>query len=95
MENLNVAHTPGPWKIHEIRSCPIRIHDSKEHLIAQVASHATSRGSDMAANAHLVAAAPKLLEALKMVKENIKPYFDSTSLVMVTINEAIASAKGK
>lgn len=56
-------HTPGPWKLHRTSNRQ-EIWDKDAVVIAVVPIyHAIPRGSK--ANAHLIAAAPDLLAALK------------------------------
>lgn len=55
---MKVQHTPGPWKVDHTM---IRIHNG----LAICHVYCPEEGSEMAHNAHLIAAAPEMLEALK------------------------------
>jgi len=58
---MTIQHTPGPWTLHEtVRG--IRIEDSKTTVCSVF-----PRG-DKEANARLIAAAPDLLAALRLVE---------------------------
>lgn len=67
-------HTPGPWRVHEdIPSdsyCPLIEAEDSEGLgsvdIANVSRPTTGGPDNTEANAKLIAAAPELLEALKL-----------------------------
>ena len=72
-ENTVTPYTPGPWRVHEdIPSdsyCPlIEAEDAEGYSvdIANVSRPATGRPDNTEANAKLIAAAPELLEALKL-----------------------------
>ena len=65
-------HTPGPWHPAGDQGVQIR---SEKHQIAKVW---TMRGNEWKANAHLIAAAPELLEALKLCEGNISSLLAST-----------------
>ena len=65
------SYTPGPW-IHEATSEAQLIKSKQGYLIAEVAQDETyDYAADMReaeANAHLIASAPELLEALKYLR---------------------------
>ena len=54
-------HTPGPWKANQGRDLAFRISTDKQ-VVATISS---GPGKNAEANAHLIAAAPELLEALE------------------------------
>lgn len=56
-------HTPGPWKIDENEDLPLAVIEGTEEGtgIAEIGP----RTPELIANAHLIAAAPDMLEALK------------------------------
>lgn len=68
-------HTPGPWEVQANRTSIYRPampedegHDEIIRLVALVYSSVPDRDySNLDANAHLIAAAPDLLEALKEI----------------------------
>ena len=60
-----MRHTPGPWKIERPYQEPhIYIAGPKTELIACIKDHY----ENTKANAHLIAAAPELLEGLEEIK---------------------------
>jgi len=87
-------HTPGPWKV--------RIEKSKDGFPnykitscdkTEVYAACNSVGYSTTANAHLIAAAPDLLEALEHVQATLefkRLYPGTTNMVLA----AIAKAKG-
>ena len=92
------THTPGPWvidregNIETVDHCPIcEIID------------ATDTCAEYEANAHLIASAPSLLDALLRAREALKAFEDISgtwelyqhSPEMKAINAAIAKAKGE
>lgn len=56
------AHTPGPWRITEINTEGFAHVSSSEHGFGDIA---TTWNDQHKANAHLIAAAPDMLAALK------------------------------
>lgn len=57
-------YTKGPWEKNGVNGVHKRVSDHYAYCIA------TTDGDDREANARLIAAAPDLLEALKLVDEN-------------------------
>lgn len=64
-----MAHTPGPWKLREVTQLVYwgKIYTGTKSIAqVQLWEHGKASGDEEArANAHLIAAAPELLEALK------------------------------
>ena len=60
-------HTPGPWKVDEAEDLPIGVIEDNEDGggICDV----NRIGEEAIANAHLIAAAPKLLKAVRLFME--------------------------
>lgn len=90
-------HTPGPWKAVKTTNTPWSIvvnHDGplpNEHqgdLLTQISG---LRWESDEANAHLIAAAPELLEALKRILEN---KFEPDKITCIA-EAAIAKAEGR
>lgn len=101
------AHTPAPWiadlgEAHRVRAqqdggqVAIMMNLKGQHGLAGRRS-----GDEVAANAHLIAAAPQLLEALQTTAANLRSWkaangggiktFDSW---LEVVEEAIAKAEG-
>ena len=79
-------HTPGPW--HTAGEQGVQIRSAKD----QIAKVWTMRGNEWKANARLIAAAPELLEALKLARSIIGHPDDAHSQM---IDAAIAKATGE
>ena len=82
-------HTPGPWRVHEdIPSdsyCPLIEAEDAEGCSVDIAnvSRPDSKGPDNTeANAKLIAAAPELLEALKIIRNEVTEDIDGLDLEM-------------
>ena len=87
-------HTPGPWAQWADTNIIIRLHSGKplsEDL--RICEVATNTWQDQGRyNARLIAAAPELLEALKLAQQIIGHPDDAHSKL---IDAAIAKAEGK
>lgn len=59
-------HTPGPWHTQHVHPYT-HIKSDKNPMIAVVRSVLTDSRQEFEANAHLIAAAPEMLEALEMM----------------------------
>lgn len=73
MGNQEVKHTPGPWTAHRT---PSGFSISGVRLLALLPVTASSKKivGQQPANAHLIAAAPELLEALEGLLADISEY---------------------
>lgn len=66
------AHTPGPWETKRAATPEafpqfgVYAENGKGHDLAHVVSHGTARHAETEANACLIAAAPEMLEALRL-----------------------------
>lgn len=72
-------HTPGPWHIGETNpNFGPKVYDAQGNFISDVASARSDRIGNDIANAHLIAAAPELLEAcealLRLTPPENAPY---------------------
>jgi uncharacterized protein YbbK (DUF523 family) len=74
----DIAHTPGPWKIEAVYLAPHRTHFGEYRFPHQaVDGHSREYShSEAEANAALIAAAPELLEALKVLRVPLQIQFD-------------------
>jgi hypothetical protein len=85
-------HTPGPWHCKTVPIGRIWIQDSTTYAVAHVAK---SR-KESEANAHLIAAAPELLEACEMARDVISGAAQPDEHEALAILDAlIAKAKGQ
>jgi hypothetical protein len=97
--------TPGPWAAIEIEEGLFHIHSPKgeRHNPVPVAvidhhrdGHEATRTVTTPANAHLIAAAPDMYEALKVMVERFS-YIEGTQHghILESARAAIAKAEGK
>lgn len=90
-------HTPGPWTSQVGKARENLIVDEIGFIIASVNQFAESFGDKQDdANAHLIAAAPDLLAALKMLHDVVDEQVDSAVVVVPLgyARAAIAKAEG-
>jgi len=86
-------HTPGPWKTTHSAMSGYRVSDSTGWGVAVVLKDVNDE-----ANAHLIAAAPQMLEALEKIAEigrqkgDARPQ-DAVSCFLIA-EDAIKTAKG-
>lgn len=99
-------HTPGPWKV-EIKS--IGKHPDKEVFVTandpdlfSVCRIGFNGSPAVIEDAHLIAAAPEMLDALKAAREwmnrfggDMPAYFGGEAELAEQLNVAIAKAEGK
>lgn len=83
------AHTPGPWTVKSTFVGPLAV-CTDERTIAEVGHESFVTAE---ANAHLIAASPELLEALKEANNELVLRRDSP--LRARIDAAIAKAEGK
>lgn len=97
-------HTPGPWKVnlstpadgfecYWITACPVS--NQERELATVTGPHNANNG----ANAHLIAAAPDLLAALKQMVADYgdvpEPYDSDGQAVISAARAAVAKADGQ
>ena len=110
MDNKKKKHTPGPWEVYHTKKYQ---DDGTEVLYYEVGQTLDVKNStsvayhfwpyskkneiEFRANAHLIAAAPDLLEALELAKRTIEAAHHGFSIAaqMVTIRAALAKARGE
>jgi hypothetical protein len=74
-------HTPGPWLVDFGETTSVRLSDgSRVASVAHLRLYSRAAASEVAANAHLIAAAPDMLEALK-VAAKAELYDPATGLI--------------
>jgi hypothetical protein len=96
------SHTPGPWFVNADNSLLV---ENKNRLrsIAEIHDHSDTANEELTeeakANAHLIAAAPEMLEALKhmaawlnsgVIVDGKRP-----NLMLSVVNQTIAKATGQ
>ena len=91
-----VKHTPGPWRYEPQNGSPTTgqhmISGSKPGYLAEVRDCGSG---DVVANAHLIAAAPDMLEALKAALSLIEIAIPFDGEVNRMVRNAIAKAEGQ
>jgi hypothetical protein len=95
---IEMSHTPGPWKIFEGCGADKRrpvivdsIPDVDGKFVGNCICFAASTNPDIEANANLIAAAPEMLEALKMVLQHGR--IDDSESRMAMVAAAITKAE--
>lgn len=95
-----VSHTPGPWRYTPDDGSYITDCTQPEwgqRIVAQM--HGDPNKSEVAANAHLIAAAPDLLAACRiahrMLGKTSQPKWPATADVWAVLRDAIAKAEGR
>lgn len=104
------AHTPGPWQLatvktsigvcHKVGPFPgNRVHPVTYACVYEDGMHLwrimDRMDSELLANAHLIAAAPDLLVALKELVSSMEPYETDTFANCERARAAIARAEGR
>lgn len=93
------THTPTPWHVHEIRSCPIRIHNAKDQLVTQVHNAAKRESGEMEANAAFIVRAVNayapMVEALKEIARETTENLGNPTHAASIAKQALALAEGK
>ncbi len=87
------AYTPGPWEVGSDFVGPLKVMTSQDrHVVALVGD---SKFVQAEANAHLIAAAPALLEALKSLRPilnmdaaRLKPWAEYVAAIDAVIVKA-------
>lgn len=93
-------HTPAPWKVVGV---PVTDKNGKRHpdsmrkVVTSSGGSVMCNGSNKFANAHLIAAAPELLEALNRARYELvtEKFYPETAPVIQVIDAAIAKARGE
>lgn len=92
-------HTPGPWIVTEYSAGMICV-AGPDHKDLCAVGYNRTEGRDDVANAHLIAAAPAMYEALSQVQAFIKTLVEADVLAYPTkltgaVEAALAQAEGK
>lgn len=96
------AHTPGPWVVEPIVPSLVRVRDSRGDVVSLMSCDADDVEAIAAidADAHLIAAAPRLFELLIRLVEthsqhNSGEVFErSVRQIAIDARDAIAEARG-
>ena len=103
--STQTKHTPGPWQamlsgnvVYEWTPPGGRSISCK--IVARTTNHNAAPDTEEAANARLIAAAPELLEALKLAEERIVELsawakIEAEGQTIAEIRAAIAKAEGR
>ena len=89
----NIKFTPGPWHVSRqfANQLPL-IYDQNGHCVASADAYYKRERPESEANAHLIAAAPDLLEALKNIENDDGRIPEK---IWNMRNDAIARAEGR
>ena len=101
-----MSHTPGPYKIitadlGDDFACivPVEIHAANGTVVSQSGGLAPDneewRSEELFANAHLLAAAPEMLEALERLVEAAGPQMAEPDLALEFARTVIRKARGE
>lgn len=93
-----MKHTKGPWKLKAVYGGQeVRVKDGTwpQGTRPLAVTKNTGWEEENTANAHLIAAAPELLEACNAAFINLTPKYPCDHLVMKLLTQAIAKAEGK
>ena len=83
MVTKHTKHTPGPWYVPDQRDCIVEFVNEETGYKIAIANCGESYvldDAEMCANAALIAAAPELLEALRVLVDHTQeqyPHFES------------------
>ncbi len=96
---MTSKHTPGPWLVeHDDRpgmewNIHIVVTNTPHTRICFMAHRSTEDNSECEANAHLIAAAPELAEALEQLYQNTADYIRVNKLGDVHHNKDMQDAR--
>lgn len=100
------AHTPAPWHLYDGDADWLHVCDADQHWLADIgiSNDGDVDPEESDANAHLIAAAPELLAALKTLSdsmcmaeeaEHLLECDDAKSCSLCIARAAIAKAEGR
>lgn len=95
------THTPGPWTLERNRATSLSVYGSDKVFVGEVYNEIDEPLQTEEANARLIAAAPELLEALKLAQSWMitEPNNDEDDTehtrVVELVHETIAKAEGR
>lgn len=99
---MSARHTLGPWKVSENKfwkTNPFSVTTRKCGIhgvaVANLPARKTVSENERRANAHLIAAAPELLEALKTLPQSLASTDDDLNRWLEKARAAIAKAEGE
>ena len=93
---MNTAkHTPGPWEAVGSRICTVGSDRERVTLAKTEPSGAFTMSTKQTANAHLIAAAPAMYEALRDCVGRLEAYYGDTYPAVIRGKQALAQAEGK
>ncbi len=94
---MSSKHTPGPWELRPDRDRTLYVHPvGKAHRIAKVCGSTSAgfpgpEGQRLAADARLLAAAPRLLAALQLLMDDPEVRAQLTHEQAAAAREALAA----
>jgi hypothetical protein len=89
-------HSQKPWRIWQNRVAPnqteIEIYDAQNYKLANIAHWKDEGEEESRANAHLIASAPEMKDALQAICD---AFGDQDSLLIDQAKAALSKAKGE
>ena len=94
---MNTAkHTPGPWEVTGPHTCTvITTNPGTYRPCMTIANVSGYWDGEAQANAHLIAAAPAMYEALRDCVGRLEAYYGDTYPAVIRGKQALAQAEGK
>ena len=92
--NNTAKHTPGPWTLERDRAKSLSLY-SGSTFIGEVYHEVDEPSTQEQANAHLIAAAPAMYEALRDCVGRLEAYYGDTYPAVIRGKQALAQAEGK
>ena len=91
-----MEYTKGEWKVEEVGDCSLIMMDNQTCVARTFKTYYPTEAEE--ANAHLIAAAPEIYEALKRLMEALEEHGSVHNDVRIAYNltkPALAKAEGK
>ncbi|BBV03967.1 hypothetical protein [Providencia rettgeri] len=84
---MEFKHTPAPWVV-DARAMSAINSSTKHVALVNYSHHGRDKdvfGDEHKANAHLIAAAPELLEALQSIQQSLAKYIEAANNIGVEV----------
>lgn len=85
--------TQGPWKVAENTGAHVYIRGKDDESDTQTIAKVWLQDGFIDDNAHLIAAAPQMLQALKIIESCLAP--EDNDFAALAVRAAIAKAEGR
>lgn len=93
---MKTKHTPGPWSLDPNPATVWIVSSARTTHVAELPQHPSLDPETTAANAHLIAAAPEMLKALRVAEVALMPddHSEGDLEALQIVRAAIARAEG-